>query len=180
MTLILILNPPPTFTLKTFSTQVTDGTVVGDGSITSEKALEGALLTELQQLATHPIHYRGKWDATQIRLIPFLSMFTQLPDNLADSPGFLSSNGVFDGNSTDTASLDLDSKIVLTETTLDEVKLDDSTLNCTIAAGELKIDGNLDETEINITGPFPLARQDTLDIQTSGINFRRLDENCRQ
>ena len=164
-------EPTPTFTLKTFSTQVADGTVVGDGSITSEKALEGALLTELQQLATHPIHYRGKWDATQIQLIPFLSMFAQLPENLTDSTGFLSSNGVFDGNSTDTTSLDLDSKIVLTETTLNEVKLDDSTLNCTIAAGELKIDGNLDETEISITGPFPLARQDTLDIRTSGINF---------
>ena len=164
-------EPTPTFTLKTFSTQIADGTVVGNGSITSEKALEGALLTELQQLSTHPINYRGKWDATQIRLIPFLSMFVQLPDNLVDSTGILSGTGAFNGNSTDTASLDLDSKIVLTETTLDEVKLDDSTLNCTIAAGEMKIDGNLDETEINITGPFPLARQDTLDIQASGINF---------
>ena len=164
-------EPTPTFTLKTFSAGVADGTVVGDGSITSEKALEGALLTELQQLSTHPINYRGKWDATKIQLIPFLSMLVQLPDNLIDSTGILAGSGSFNGNSTGAASLDLDSKIVITETTLDEVKLDDSTLNCTIAAGELKIDGNLDETEININGPFPLAQQDTLDIRASGINF---------
>ena len=164
-------EPTPTFTLKSISTQVADGTVVGDGTITSEKALEGALLTEFQQLATHPINYRGKWQATKIRLIPFLSLFAELPDNLVDSTGILAGTGAFNGNSTDTASLDLDSKIVLTETTLDEVKLDASTLNCTIAAGELKIDGNLDETEINITGPFPLAEEDALDIRASGINF---------
>ena len=160
-----------TFTLNTFSAQVAEGTVVGDGSITSEKLPEGDLLMQLQQLLTHPMNYRGKWQATEVQLIPFLSMFAQLPENLSDSTGVLASNGTFNGNSTDTSSLELNSKIGLTETSLDEVKLDDSTFNCTIAAGELKIDGNLDETEINIAGPFPLAKQDILDIQASGINF---------
>ena len=68
------------------------------------------------------------------------------------------------------SSLELASKIVLTETTLDEVKFNDSTLKCTIAAGELKIDGNLDEIGINVTGPFPVGRQDILEIQASGID----------
>ena len=151
-------EPTPIFTLKRLSFQVADGTVVGDGSITvggnSDSRLEGDLLTQLQQLLTHPMTYRGRWDATDLQLIPLLSMFVQLPENLADSAGYLASSGEFSGNSTDTSSLDLDSEIVLTETTLDEVKLNDSTLNCTIAAGELKIDGNLDETEIKVTGPF--------------------------
>ena len=49
-----------------------------------------------------------------------------------------------------------------------------------IDAGELKVDGNLDETEINITGPFPLGEQDSLELRISGINFRRPDENCQQ
>ena len=136
-------EPTPIFTLKQLSFQVSDGTVVGDGSITSENALEGDLLTQLQQLVTHPMTYRAKWDATEIQLIPLLSMFVQLPENLADSTGHLSSSGEFSGNLTDSSSLNLDSKIVLTEATLDEVKLKDSTLNCTIAAGELKIDGDL-------------------------------------
>ena len=164
------VEPTPIFTLKQLSFQVADGTVVADGSITSENALEGDLLKQFQQLLTHPMTYRGKWDATEIQLIPLLSMFVQLPENLADSTGHLSSSGEFSGNRTDPSSLELASKIVLTETTLDEVKLNDSTLKCTIAAGELKIDGNLDETGIDVTGPFPVGRQDILEIQVSGID----------
>ncbi len=164
-------EPTPILTLKKLSVQVAGGTVVGDGSITLENALEGNPLTQLQQLTLHPMRYRGKWDATKIQLIPLLSMFVQLPENFVDSTGLLSSSGELNGNSTDTSSLELGSKIVLTETTLDEVELNDSTFNCTIAVGELKIDGNLDETEINITGPFPLERQDALEIHATDINF---------
>ena len=167
-------DPSPTLTLTELSFQVADGTLVADGNITvggnSDSRLEGDLLTQLQQLPTHPMTYRGKWDATHIQLIPLLSMFIQLPENLVDSTGLLASSGKFNGNSTDPASLELESKIVLTETTLDEVKLDDSTLKGTIAAGELKIDGNLDETEINLAGPFPMEQQDDLEIRASGIN----------
>ena len=171
-------EPTPIFTLNEFSFQVADGTVVSDGSIASESALEGDLLTQLQQFPTHPIAYRGKWDATKIQLIPLLSMFTQLPENLVDSTGLLSSSGKFNGRSSDITSLlqslELDSKVALTETMLDEVRFNDSTFNCTIAAGELKIDGNLDETEINAKGPFPLKQQDDLEIRASGINISDL------
>ena len=107
-----------------------------------------------------------------MRLIPVLSMFVQLPENLANSTGFLSSSGEFSGNRTDTSSLELNSEIRLTEITLDEVKLDDSTLNCTIGdKSELKIGGNFDEAQINITGPFPAERQDALAIHATGIDF---------
>ena len=168
-------DPSPTFTLKKLSFQVADGTVVSDGSIASESALEGDLLAQLQQFPAHPVAYHGKWDATEIQLIPLLSMFTQLPENLVDSTGLLSSSGNFIGRSGEITSLlqslELNSKIALTETTLDEVRFNDSTFNCTIAAGELKIDGNLDETEINAKGPFPLKQQDDLEIRASGINI---------
>ena len=163
-------EPTPTFTLKTFSAQVADGTVEGDVSITLENTPDGDLLTQLQQLANHPFNYKGKWSATEVELIPLLSMFVQLPENLADSTGILSGTADFNGNSTDSSSLEFDSQIALMETTLDKIKFKDSTLNCTIADGELKADGNLDETGINITGPFPLAQQDTLDIRASGVN----------
>ena len=163
-------DPSPTLTLKELHFQVADGTVVSEGSLTSENALEGPLLKSLQHLSTHPIAYRGKWDATDIQWIPLLSMFTQPPENLIDSTGLLASSGKFSGNSTDPSSLELDSKITLTGTTLDAVKLDDSTLKGTIAGGELKIDGNLDETEINVAGPFPLTQQNALEIRASGIN----------
>ena len=164
-------DPSPIFTLKELSFRVADGTIVGDGSITSENALEGPLLNSLQELATHPMTYRGKWDATDVQLIPLLSMFTQPPENLIDSTGLLASSGKFSGNSTDPSSLELESEIVLTDTTLDEVKLDDSTLKGTIAAGELKIKGHLDKTEINVAGPFPVEQQDDLEIRASGIDF---------
>ena len=169
-------EPTPIFTLDALSFQIADGTVVGDGSITAQNVLEGPLLKNLQQLLAHPMAYRGKWDTTDIQLIPLLSMFTQLPENLVDSIGLLSSSGKFSGKSVDTSSLELESKIGLTGTTLDEVKLDDSTLNCTIAAGELKIDGNLDETEINIAGPFPMEQQDDWEIRASNINLDDLME----
>ena len=54
-------EPTPIFTLNELSFQVADGTVVGDGSVTSQNALEGPLLKSLQQLSIHPIAYRGKW-----------------------------------------------------------------------------------------------------------------------
>ena len=161
----------PIFTLKKLSFQVADGTVVGDGSITSQDVLEGPLLKSLQQLSTRPMAYRGKWNATKVQLIPLLSMFTELPENLVDSTGLLASSGQLSGNSMDASSLELDSKIVLTETTLDAVKFDDSTLKCTIAAGELKIDGNLDATEIKAEGPFPLEQQNALEIRASDISI---------
>lgn len=164
-------EPTPTFTLKTFRAQVADGTMTSDGSVTLENTPAGNLLKQFQQLVSHPFNYKGKWSLTEAQLIPFLSMFIQLPENLADSTGILSGTAEFNGNSTDISSLKFDSEIAVMETTLDEIKLEDSTLNCTIADGNLKVDGNLDETGINITGPFPFEQQDILDIRASDVNF---------
>ena len=167
-------EPTPTFTLKTFHVQVADGTMTSDGSVTLENPLEGNLLKQFQQLVNHPFNYKGKWSGTEVQLIPFLSMFVKLPENLANSTGILSGTAEFNGNSTDLSSLKFDSQIAVMETTLDEIKFSDSVLDCTIADGNLTVDGNLDETEINITGPFPLAQQDVLDIRLSGVNFDNL------
>ena len=165
------LHPTPTFTLKTFSTQIADGTLTGKGNIGLQNRLEGTVLKQLQQLTAHPLVYEGQWDATDVQLIPLLSMFVQLPEFLVDSTGHLSGNATFNGSSTDLSTLNLNSKIEITEAVLNTVALADSTLSCRIDAGELEADGNLNETEINITGPFPLAEQDSLDIHISGINF---------
>ena len=164
-------HPTPTFTLKTFSAQVADGTLTGGGSLELQNRLEGTVIKQLQQLTAHPLVYAGQWDATNVQLIPLLSMFVQLPEFLVDSTGHFSGNATFNGSSTDLSTLNLNSKIEITETVLNTVALVDSTLRCRIDAGELKADGNLDETEINITGPFPLAEQDSLDIHISDINF---------
>ena len=164
-------HPTPTFTLKTFSAQIADGTLTGGGSLELQNRLEGTVIKQLQQLTAHPLVYAGQWDATNVQLIPLLSMFVQLPEFLVDSTGHLSGNATFNGSSTDLSTLNLNSKIEITETVLNTVALADSTLSCMIDAGELKADGNLDETEVNITGPFPLAEQDSLDIHISNINF---------
>ena len=165
------LHPIPTFTLKTFNAQIADGALTGSGSIGLQSRPEGDIIAQLRQLTTHPLAYTGQWNVTDVQLIPLLSMFVQLPDFLVDSTGHLSGNATFNGSSTDPSTLNLNSTIEIIETTLNEVELADSTLSCTIDAGELKVDGNLDETEINITGPFPLAEQDALDLRMSGINF---------
>ena len=165
------LHPTPTFTLKTLSAQVADGTLTGGGSIGLQNRLEGTVIKQLQQLTAHPLVYEGQWDATDVQLIPLLSMFVQLPEFLADSTGHLSGNATFNGSSTDPSTLNLNSKIEITETVLNTVALADSTLSCMIDSGELKVDGNLDATAINITGTFPLAEQDALDLRMSGINF---------
>ena len=164
-------EPTPTFTLKTFHVQVADGTMTSEGSVTLENTPEGNLLKQFQQLVNHPFNYKGKWSGTEVQLIPFLSMFVKLPENLADSTGILSGTAEFNGNSTDISSLKFDSQIAVMETILDDIKFEDSTFNCTIADGNLTADGNLDETGINIAGPFPLAQQDILDIRLSGVNF---------
>ena len=164
-------KPTLTFTLKTFSAQIADGTLTGGGSIGLQNRLEGDVITQLKQLTAHPLVYEGQWDATDMQLIPLLSMFAQLPEYLADSTGLLSGSATFNGNGADLSTFKLNSTIEIIETTLNEVALADSTLNCMIDAGELNADGNLDETEINITGPFPLAEQDALDLRISGINF---------
>ena len=165
------LHPTPTFTLKTFNAQIADGTLTGNGSIGLQSRPGGDVIAQLRQLTTHPLAYTGQWEATDVQLIPLLSMFVQPPDFLVDSTGHLSGNATFNGSSTDPSTLNLNSTIEIIETTLNEVALKDSTLRCTINAGELKVDGNLDETEIDITGPFPLAEQDALDLRMSGINF---------
>ena len=165
------LHPIPTFTLKTFNAQIADGALTGSGSIGLQSRPEGDVIAQLRQLTTHPLAYTGQWEATEVQLIPLLSMFVQLPEFLVDSTGHLSGNATFDGSSTDPSTLNLNSTIEIIETTLNEVGLADSTLRCTINAGELKVDGNLDETEIDIMGPFPLAEQDALDIRMSGISF---------
>ena len=165
------LHPIPTITLKTFNAQIADGTLTGSGSIGLQNRPEGDVIAQLRQLTTHPLAYTGQAEATDVQLIPLLSMFVQLPEFLADSTGYFSGNATFNGSSTDASTLNLNSKIEITETALNTVALADSTLRCTIDAGELKVDGNLDETEINITGPFPLGEQDALDLRMSGINF---------
>ena len=165
------LHPIPTFTLKTFSAQIADGTLTGNGTIGLQSRPEGDVIAQLRQLTTSSLTYTGQWEATDVQLIPLLSMFVQLPEFLADSTGHLSGNATFNGSTTALSTLNLNSKIEITETVLNTVALADSTLNCTIDAGELKVDGNLDETELNITGPFPLAEQDALDLRMSGINF---------
>ncbi len=167
-------SPTPTFSLTTFSAQIADGILAGEGNVTLENAPDGSLLTQLRQLTQHTFNYAGQWHATEIQLIPFLSMFAELPENLSDGVGHLSGTAKFSGNSTDFSSFNLDSEITLIETILDEVVLEDSTLNCGIAAGVLKANGNFDETSIEITAPFPLGEQDTLEIQASGINFDKI------
>lgn len=164
-------EPTPTFSLKTFRAQIADGTLTGKGSIGLQNRLEDNLLAQLQQLTQHPIVYEGQWDATDMQLMSLLSMFAELPDYLAESTGRLSGTATFDGNSTDLSTFKLDSTVEITETILNEVALTDSVLNCTIEAGELKAEGNLDETEVTVTGPFPLASENALDIRMSGINF---------
>ncbi len=167
-------SPTPTFTLQTFSTKIADGSLVGEGIISLENAPEVNLLTQLRQLPQHPFTYTGEWRATEIQLIPFLSMFVQLPDNLSDSVGSLSGTAKFSGNSMDISNLNLDSEMTLIGSTLDEVVLEDSMLNCTVASGELNANGNLDETVIEINAPFPLQQQDAIDIQASNIIFGKL------
>lgn len=167
-------SPTPTLTLTTLSAQIADGTLSGEGSIGLENAPEGNLRTQLTQLATYPLIYAGQWRATEIQLIPLLSMFTPLPEFLSDSIGHLSGTAKFDGNSTDLSNLNLEAEIALTQTTFNEVVLEDSTLNCTIAAGELKANGNFDEAAIDVKASFPLGQQDVLDLQAEGINFDKV------
>ena len=164
-------EPTPTFSLKTFRAQIADGTLTGKGSIGLQNRLEDNLIAQLQQLTQHPIVYEGQWDATDMQLISLLSMFAELPDYLAESTGLFSGTATFDGNSTDFSTFKLDSTVKITETILNEIALADSVLSCTIEAGELRADGNLDETEVTVTGPFPLASENALDIRMSGINF---------
>ena len=167
-------SPTPTFTLNTFSTQIAGGTLVGEGSIALENAPEGKLLTQLRHLLQYPFTYTGQWHATEVQLIPFLSMFVQLPENLSDGIGHLSGTAKFSGNSIDLSNFNLDGKIALIGSTLDEVVIGDSKLNFTIEGSALNANGNFDKTAIEITGPFPLRQQDTLDIQALNINFGKL------
>lgn len=166
--------PTPTLTLTTLSAQIADGTLSGEGSIGLESALEGHLPTQLRQLMTHPLNYTGQWHATEVQLIPLLSMFVQLPEYLSDGIGHLSGTAKFSGTSTDLSNLNLDSEIALTRTTLNKVGLEDSRLNCTIEAGQLKANGNFDTTAVEVAALFPLGQQDVLDIQAIGINFDTL------
>ena len=168
------LHPIPTFTLKTFRAQIADGTLTGNGTIGLQSRPEGDIMAQLRQLLTSPLNYIGQWEATDVELIPLLSMFVQLPEYLADSTGHLSAGATFNGNSKDFSTFSLNSTIEITETLLNEVALADSTLRCMIDAGELKANGNLDETKINITGPFPLGEQDALELRLWGINFDNL------
>ncbi|MDE0683434.1 MAG: hypothetical protein OXI63_11005, partial [Candidatus Poribacteria bacterium] len=165
------LHPIPTFTLKTFRTQIADGTLTSNGTIGLQSRPEGDVIAQLRQLTTSPLNYTGQGKATDIKLIPLLSMFVQLPEYLTDSTGHLSGTATFNGNTTDFSTFKLNSTIEITETILNAVALADSALSCVIDAGELKAGGNLDETDINITGPFLLAAQDALDIHISRINF---------
>ena len=166
--------PTPTLTLTTLSAQIADGTLAGEGSIALETPPEDTLLKQFQQLTTSPFNYAGEWHAAGIEIIPFLSMFAELPDYLSDSIGHLSGTAKFSGTSTDLSGLNLNSEIALTGMTLNAVVLEDSTLNCTIATSELKASGSFDGAAIDMTAPFPLGQQDVLDIQTVGLNFDRL------
>ncbi len=167
-------SPTPVFSLTTFSAQIADGTLTGEGNVTLENAPDRNLHTQLRQLTQHTFNYVGQWHATEIQLIPFLSMFAELPENLSDGVGLLSGTAKVSGKNADISSFDLDSEITLTGTVLDEVVLEDSTLNCRIEGGVLRANGNFDGTLIDITAPFPLGEQDTLDIQASGINFEKI------
>lgn len=166
--------PTPSLTLTTFSAQIADGTLSGEGSIALETGPEGTLLKQFQQLTTSPFNYDGQWHATDIEIIPFLSMFVELPEYLSDSVGHLSGTAKFSGTSTNLSSLNLDSEVALTETTLNEVLLEDSRFNCTIEAAQLKAHGSFDGAVIDATAPFPLGQQDVLDIQVTDINFDKL------
>ena len=123
-------------TLTTLSAQIADGALSGAGSIGLESAPKGNLLTQFQQLPRYPFNYTGQGRAAEVQLIPFLSMFVPLPEYLSDGIGHLSGNAKFSGTSTDLSNFNIDSEIALTQMTLNAVVLEDSRLNCTIAAGQ--------------------------------------------
>ena len=50
------LHPIPTLTLKTFSTQITDGTLTGNGTIGLQSRPEGDVMTQLRRLTTSPAY----------------------------------------------------------------------------------------------------------------------------
>ena len=74
------LNPIPTFTLKTINGQIADGTLTGNGTIGLQTRPQGNLIKQIGKLITHPIAYTGQVQATDIQIMPLLSMFVQLPD----------------------------------------------------------------------------------------------------
>ena len=165
------LYPIPTFTLKTINAQIADGTLTGNGSVGLQTRPQGNLIKQIGKLITHPIAYTGQLQATDIQIIPLLSMFVQLPDFLVDSTGQLSGNATFNGSNTDLSTLNLNSRLEITDTVLNSVALQDSLLNCKIQEGVLNANGHLDETVIAVTGPFPITEQNALDIHVSDINF---------
>ena len=161
----------PKFTLKTFNAQIADGTLTGNGSVELQSRPEGRVIAQLGQLITRPFSYTGQWEAIDVQLIPVLSMFVQLPEFLVDSTGLISGNTAFYGSSNDLSTLNLNSRLEVTDTVLNTVALTDSILNCRVQDGVLSASGHLDETEIAVTGPFPLTAQDALDLRISDINF---------
>ena len=168
----LNLNPIPSFTLKTFNAQIADGTLTGNGHIGLQTRPQGNLMTQLGELITRPVTYSGQLQATDIQLIPLLSMFAPLPEFLVNSTGHLSGNATFYGSSADTSTLNLDSTLEITDTVLNTVVLRDSAFNCKIEDAVLRMSGHFDETVIAVVGPFPLvSEQDALDIRVSDINF---------
>ncbi len=172
----LMHSPSPTFELTNLSTKIAEGALSGSGSIILKNTPEGNILAQLKQLTTLPFIYSGQWHAAEIQVLPFLSIFAQLPEYLSDSRGHLSGTASFTGDSTNLSSLKLHGEATLAETTLNGTLIEDSTLNCTIEQGELKANANFDEAEIEVTGIFPLGQQDFLDIHAVNINIDKLTQ----
>ena len=175
----LELNEESKITFNELSLQIAEGNVSGSGSLTFDNTSEGNIIERIQHYVKNPISYNTNWDMSDVQLKPLLPIWVQIPPSAPQiKSGVVSGSAKITGNTYGdydiNGNLHLSNASLLTRTKT--IKLQDSSLNCTIIPESadsltIRVDGKIDGADVDIKGNL-----ETPTVVLSNVDFGKLCE----
>ncbi len=173
------LNEESKIRFNELSLQIAEGSLSGSGSMTFDNTSEGNIIERIQHFAKNPISYNSNWDMSDVQLKPLIPIWIEIPPSTPQiKSGIVSGSAKISGNTY--GDFNFNGNVQLSDTSLltqtKAIKLQDSSLNCTIMSESedsltIMVDGKIDGADVDINGNL-----ETPMVVLSNVDFGKLCE----
>ena len=173
------LNDESRITFNELNLQIAEGSLSGSGSMTFDNTSVGNIIERIQHFAKNPISYNSNWDMSDVQLKPLIPIWVEIPPSAPQiKSGIVSGSAKISGNTY--GDFDFNGNVQLSDASLltqtKTIKLQDSSLNCTIMSESedsftIMVDGKIDGADVDINGNL-----ETPTMVLSNVDFGKLCE----
>lgn len=173
------LNEESMITFNELSLQIAEGNLSGSGNLAFDNISEGNIIERIQHFVKNPISYKSNWDISHVQLKPLIPIWVEIPPSAPQiKSGIFSGTAEINGNTS--GDFDFIGNVQLSDASLltrtKTIKLQDSSLNCTVIPGSegiltIMVDGKIDGSDVDINGSL-----ETPTVVLSNVDFGKLCE----